>query len=176
MVATYRAAAKFIQKLRAVPALSGTLFFNVSFVGSESLAEELASISPALCTNVYVTQVVPLFDSGATGVRRYREQLAKYQPQAQPGFVSLEGFIVGSIFVEALRRVGPALTTEKLVDTLEQIDGLDLGFGTKIELLALGAPGLAQGLGHEARRELHVQGRRSRLGLLSGTRRRRGIV
>jgi len=132
MVATYRAAAKFIQKLRAVPALSGTLFFNVSFVGSESLAEELANISPALCSNVYVTQVVPLFDSGATGVRRYREQLAKFQPQAQPGFVSLEGYIVGSIFVEALRRVGPALTTEKLVDTLEQIDGLDLGFGTKI--------------------------------------------
>ncbi|HVZ36951.1 MAG TPA: ABC transporter substrate-binding protein, partial [Polyangiaceae bacterium] len=87
---------------------------------------------PSLCSNVYVTQVVPMFDSGATGVRRYREQLAKYQPQAQPGFVSLEGFIVGSIFVEALRRVGPTLTTEKLVDTLEQINGLDLGFGSKI--------------------------------------------
>jgi serine/threonine protein kinase/ABC-type branched-subunit amino acid transport system substrate-binding protein len=132
MVATYRAAAKFIQKLRAVPALSHTLFFNVSFVGSESLAEELASMSPSLCSNVYVTQVVPLFDSGATGVRRYREALAKFQPQAQPGFVSLEGFIVGSIFAEGLRRAGPQLTTEKLVDTLEQIDGLDLGFGTKI--------------------------------------------
>jgi len=132
MVATYRAAAKFIQKVRAIPALSGTLFFNVSFVGSESLAEELSSISPALCTNVYVTQVVPLFNSGATGVRRYREALARYQPQAQPGFVSLEGFIVGSIFVEGLKRAGPALTTEKLVDTLERIDGLDLGFGSKI--------------------------------------------
>jgi len=132
MVATYRAAAKFIQKLRAVPALAHTLFFNVSFVGSESLADELAGISPALCTNVYVTQVVPLFDSGATGVRRYREALAKYQPQAQPGFVSLEGFIVGSIFVEGLKRAGPQLTTEKLVDTLEQIEGLDLGFGSKI--------------------------------------------
>jgi serine/threonine protein kinase/ABC-type branched-subunit amino acid transport system substrate-binding protein len=132
MVATYRAAAKFIQKIRGIPALSDTLFFNVSFVGSESLAEELGSISPALCSNVYVTQVVPLFDSGATGVRRYREALAKFQPQAQPGFVSLEGFIVGSIFVEGLKRVGPQLTTEKLVDTLEQIEGLDLGFGSKI--------------------------------------------
>lgn len=132
MVATYRAAAKFIQKIRSVPALNGTTFFNVSFVGSESLAEELAAINPGLCSNVYVTQVVPLFDSGATGVRRYREQLAKYQPQAQPGFVSLEGFIVGSIFVEGLKRAGPQLTTERLVDTLEQIDGLDLGFGTKV--------------------------------------------
>jgi serine/threonine protein kinase len=132
MVATYRAAAKFIQKLRAVPALANTVFFNVSFVGSESLAEELASLSPALCKDVYVTQVVPLWDSGATGVRHYREALAKFQPQAQPGFVSLEGFIVGSIFVEALKRAGPQLTTEKLVDTMEQIEGLDLGYGSKI--------------------------------------------
>jgi ABC-type branched-subunit amino acid transport system substrate-binding protein len=132
MVATYRAAAKFIQRMHSVARLRDTLFFNVSFVGSETLAEELHSVDPALCTNVYVTQVVPPFDSGATGVLRYREQLAKYEPQAQPGFVSLEGFIVGSIFVEALERAGRDLTTEKLVDTLEQIDGLDLGFGTPI--------------------------------------------
>jgi serine/threonine protein kinase/ABC-type branched-subunit amino acid transport system substrate-binding protein len=132
MVATYRAAAKFIQKVHAIRRLKSTLFFNVSFVGSETLAEELESAGPELCPNVYVTQVVPPFDSGATGVRRYREQLAKYQPQAQPGFVSLEGFIVGTTFVEALQRAGRDLTTEKLVDTLEQIEGLDLGFGTRI--------------------------------------------
>jgi serine/threonine protein kinase/ABC-type branched-subunit amino acid transport system substrate-binding protein len=132
MVATYRAAAKFIQKVRAVKRLKNTLFFNVSFVGSETLAEELESVGPELCPNVFVTQVVPLFESGATGVRRYREQLAKYQPQSQPGFVSLEGFIVGEVFVEALRRTGRELTTEKLVDTLERVEGLDLGFGTRI--------------------------------------------
>jgi ABC-type branched-subunit amino acid transport system substrate-binding protein len=132
MVATYRAAAKFIQKLRAVRRLEGTLFFNVSFVGSETLAEELLSAGSEQCKNVFVTQVVPPFDSGATGVRRYRDMLAKYQPQSQPGFVSLEGFIVGEAFVEALLRTGRDLTTEKLVDTLERIDGLDLGYGTKL--------------------------------------------
>jgi branched-chain amino acid transport system substrate-binding protein len=133
MVATYRAAAKFIQKMHAIRRLRNALFFNVSFVGSETLAEELESVGPELCSNVYVTQVVPPFDSGATGVRRYRDALAKYQPQAQPGFVSLEGFIVGEIFVEALKRTGPELTTERLVDTLERIEGLDLGYGTRIE-------------------------------------------
>jgi ABC-type branched-subunit amino acid transport system substrate-binding protein len=132
MVATYRAAAKFIQKMRGVRRLRNTLFFNVSFVGSEVLAEELEGVSPEYCQNVFVTQVVPPFDSGATGVRRFREQLAQYQPQAQPGFVSLEGFIVGTTFVEALQRVGRDLTTEKLVDALERVEGLDLGFGTKL--------------------------------------------
>jgi serine/threonine protein kinase/ABC-type branched-subunit amino acid transport system substrate-binding protein len=133
MVATYRAAAKFIQKMHAIRRLKNALFFNVSFVGSETLAEELESVSPEPCSKVYVTQVVPPFDSGATGVRRYRDALAKYQPQAQPGFVSLEGFIVGEIFVEALKRTGPELTTERLVDTLERIDELDLGYGTRVE-------------------------------------------
>jgi serine/threonine protein kinase/ABC-type branched-subunit amino acid transport system substrate-binding protein len=132
MVATYRAAAKFIQKAHEIKRLANALFFNVSFVGSESLAEELKSTDAALCPNVFVTQVVPPFDSGATGVLRYREMLAKYQPQARPGFVSLEGYIVGSVFVEALKRAGRVLTTEKLVDAIEQIDGFDMGLGTKI--------------------------------------------
>jgi branched-chain amino acid transport system substrate-binding protein len=132
MVATYRAAAKFIQKVRAVRRLRDTLFFNVSFVGSETLADELKSTGADACPNVFVTQVVPPFDSGATGVRRYREQLAAYQPQDRPGFVSLEGYIVGSIFIEALQRTGRDLTTERLVEALEHIEGLDLGFGAPI--------------------------------------------
>jgi branched-chain amino acid transport system substrate-binding protein len=132
MVATYRAAAKFIQKVRAVRRLRETLFFNVSFVGSETLAEELKGSGADSCRNVYVTQVVPAFDSGATGVRRYREELKKYEPQAEPGFVSLEGYVVGSIFVDALARVGRELTTEKLVDALERVQALDLGFGAPV--------------------------------------------
>jgi len=132
MVATYRAAAKFIQKLREASRIGKPLFFNVSFVGTEALADDLKGLDPSLCQNVYVTQVVPPFSSGATGVRRYREALASYQPQAQPGFVSLEGYIVGTVFAEALRRSGAQLTTEKLVDTLEQFSNVDIGFGTKL--------------------------------------------
>ena len=132
MVATYRAASKFIQKLREIPRLGKPIFFNVSFVGTEALADDLKSVNPSFCSNVYVTQVVPPFDSGSTGVRRYREALAKYQPQAQPGFVSLEGFIVGATFVEALQRASASLSTEKLVDTLEQFKAVDLGFGAQL--------------------------------------------
>ena len=134
MVATYRAGAKFIQALRDAPSFSRArpLFFNVSFVGTEALADDLKGLDPGLCDGVYVTQVVPPTTSGATGVRRYREALAAYQPQAQPGFVSLEGYIVGSVFAEALRRTGPEVTTERLVDTLEGFTQVDLGFGAPL--------------------------------------------
>jgi branched-chain amino acid transport system substrate-binding protein len=132
MVATYHAGAKFIQALRKVPRLGKPLFFNVSFVGTEALAEDLKGLDPSLCQGVYITQVVPPVSSGGTGVRRYREALARFEPQAQPGFVSLEGYIVGSLFAEALKRTGPEVTTERLVDTLEQFEQVDLGFGAPL--------------------------------------------
>lgn len=133
MVATYRAGAKFIQALRNARHLAKPpLFLNVSFVGTEALADDLKGLDPSLCQGVYITQVVPPSTSGATGVRRYREALTTYQPHAQPGFVSLEGYIVGSVFVEALKRTGPDLSTERLVDTLEQFDHVDLGFGAPL--------------------------------------------
>ena len=59
-------------------------------------------------------------------------QLNEYRPAAQPGFVSLEGYIAASIFVEGLRRAGPRLTTNSLVAALEEIRDLDLGIGEPI--------------------------------------------
>jgi branched-chain amino acid transport system substrate-binding protein len=133
MVATYRAGAKFIQLLRSARHMARPpLFLNVSFVGTEALADDLKGLDPSLCQGVYVTQVVPPFTSGATGVRRYREMLATYQPYAHPGFVSLEGYVVGLLFVEALNRMGPDVTTERLVDTLEHFERVDLGFGAPL--------------------------------------------
>ena len=127
MVGTYKASARFIQKLRDKKI--DPLFLNVSFVGSSSLAEELKELGPHYSAGVIVTQVVPSPDSGATGIIRYRELLKKYHPDQQPDFVSLEGFIVGQLFIEGVRRTGRTLDTETLIDTLEQIQGFDPGTG-----------------------------------------------
>ena len=127
MVGTYKASARFIQKLR--DRKLDPLFLNVSFVGSSSLAEELKELGPSYSAGVIVTQVVPSPDSGATGIIRYRDLLKKYHPDQQPDFVSLEGFIVGQLFIEGVRRTGRALETETLIDALEQIQGFDIGTG-----------------------------------------------
>jgi ABC-type branched-subunit amino acid transport system substrate-binding protein len=130
MVATYRPAAKFVQKLREKRL--DPIFTNVSFVGSEALADELRDLSPALCQNVIVTQVVPHPESGATAVIRYREQLAKYFPHERPGFVSLEGYLAGRVLVEAFRRAGKDVDTESLISAFESIHDLDLGIGATV--------------------------------------------
>jgi ABC-type branched-subunit amino acid transport system substrate-binding protein len=127
MVATYKAAAKFIQRVRDRK-LDG-MFLNVSFVGSGALAEELSELGPGYGAGVIVTQVVPHFGSGATGVLRYRDALKKYHPDQEPDFVSLEGFVVGQLFVEGVRRTGRDLDTEALVDTLEHLRDYDPALG-----------------------------------------------
>ncbi len=132
MVSTYKAAARFIQKVKE----SGieAVFLNVSFVGSNALAEGLKELGPTYVDGVIVTQVVPHYDSGATGVIRYREALNRFHPDQHPDFISLEGYIAAQLFAEGVRRAGRDLDTEKLVDALESIRGYDLGVGTVMSL------------------------------------------
>jgi ABC-type branched-subunit amino acid transport system substrate-binding protein/tRNA A-37 threonylcarbamoyl transferase component Bud32 len=130
MVPTYRQAAALIR--RVVDGGMNPVFTSVSFVNSNALAESLRELGPKYATGVIVTQVVPFFGSGATGVLEYRERLAEYFPAEQPGFVSLEGYIAARVFCAGLEKAGPELTTERLVDALESIQGLDFGIGTRI--------------------------------------------
>jgi len=127
MVGTYKPSAKFIQKIRDHKI--DTVFLNVSFVSSSSLAEELKERGPGYGAGVIVTQVVPHFDSGATGVIKYRDALKKYHPDQEPDFISLEGFVVGELFAEGLRRLGREVDTETLVDALEKMQDFDPGTG-----------------------------------------------
>jgi serine/threonine protein kinase/ABC-type branched-subunit amino acid transport system substrate-binding protein len=130
MVPTYRPAARFIQKVK--DARKDLIFTSTSFVNSEALAEELRQLGGEYADGVIITEVVPPFDSNASIVLEYREQLRQYFPSAEPSFASLEGYIDAVVLVEALRRVGPDLTSEKLVDALESLRDLDLGLGTPI--------------------------------------------
>jgi ABC-type branched-subunit amino acid transport system substrate-binding protein/tRNA A-37 threonylcarbamoyl transferase component Bud32 len=130
MVPTYRQAAAFIK--RVVDGGMSPIFTSVSFVDSDALAEALREMGPKYANGVIVTQVVPFFGSGATGVLEYRERLARYFPAEQPGFVSLEGYIAARALCVGLENAGPDLTTEKLVSALETIQGLDFGIGTPI--------------------------------------------
>src|SRR5262249_61658555 len=88
---------------------------NVSFVGSDGLAEAIKETAPQYAEGVIVTQVVPFHGSSATGVLQYRDRLARFFPEERPGFVSLEGYIAAKLLCPALEKAGPELTTEKLV-------------------------------------------------------------
>lgn len=130
MVAPYRPAAKFIEEIKRQQI--DAIFSNVSFVGATAFADELRQLGGKFASGVIVTQVVPPIDSNATAVIRYREALQKFFPGEKPDFVSLEGYVVGTLFVEGLKRAGGNLTTDRVIEALEGIHDLDIGVGTKL--------------------------------------------
>jgi branched-chain amino acid transport system substrate-binding protein len=130
MVATYRAAAKFIEKTR--DQFPGMLYTNVSFVGSTSLADELMLLGPRFASGVIVTQVVPAVGGYSSAVLEYKNALAKYFPGEAADYVSFEGYIAANVLIQGIKRAGPQVDTERLIDNLEAMRGVDLGLGTQL--------------------------------------------
>jgi len=130
MVGTYRACAKFIEKMRDFN--SRMILTNVSFVGSTALAEELKLLGPKYADGVIVTQVVPPVESHSTAVLQYKAALENYFPGESPDYVSLEGYLAATVMVQALRRAGRDLDTERLVNAFEEIRNLELGIGARV--------------------------------------------
>jgi ABC-type branched-subunit amino acid transport system substrate-binding protein len=96
------------------------IYTNVSFVGSTALADELMLLGPRYASGVIVTQVVPAVSGYSSAVLEYKNALAKYFPGEAPDYVSLEGYVAANVLIQGLRRTGPQLDTEKLIDVLEK--------------------------------------------------------
>ncbi len=130
MVATTRPAAKFIEKTRDL--FPGMIYANGSAVGASSLAEELMLLGPRFTQGVVVTQTVPAVSGYSSVVLDYKNALAKYFPGESPDYISLEGFVSANVLIDAIRRCGPQIETERLVDILENTRNLDLGLGAPL--------------------------------------------
>ncbi|WP_137937491.1 ABC transporter substrate-binding protein [Chitinivorax sp. B] len=130
IVGTYLASARFTAAMRKA-GFKGTIA-NVSFVDSAALAEEFKAIGGQYGEGVIISQVVPMPNSFADGVLRYRNALQKYYPSESPSHVSLEGYVATSILCEALQQAGRKLDTEEVIGELEKIKGLDIGIGTTL--------------------------------------------
>jgi ABC-type branched-subunit amino acid transport system substrate-binding protein len=121
MISAYTSIAEFVREMKA--AGSTTQFHNVSFVGSTALAAALKEEG----YGVAISQVVPYpWGPEVRIVKEYQEILAK-AGHTDYNFSSLEGFIVGEVMVDALRRAGKNLTREKLIAALEGMNNVDLG-------------------------------------------------
>lgn len=128
MVAPYKPVAEFIKLAHQVRL--DAVFVAISFVGSDSLASELGDQG----AGVIVSQVVPFpWDKSLPVVASYQKAMVAADANAKPGFVSLEGYLVGRLVVEALKRVGAEPTREKLLDAITQspfdLGGVTLSYG-----------------------------------------------
>jgi ABC-type branched-subunit amino acid transport system substrate-binding protein len=131
MVASYRAAAKFIEKTHDL--IPNLIYTNTSFTGSTQLANELMLLGQRFAPGVIVTQVLPNVGGNSSEVLQYKDALAKYFPnEADPDYVSFEGYVVAKVLIEALKKAGPDFDTETLTSTLEEMRDIDFGLGTRL--------------------------------------------
>ena len=129
MIGAYEPVARLILWARRTG--MDAVFMTVSFVGSNALAQELGPDG----AGVLVTQVVPFpEDDSLPVVHSYLEALASHDPEAEPGFVSLEGYLAGRMVINALEQCGADVERSCLLDQMIDrgdfdIDGFKLRFG-----------------------------------------------
>lgn len=120
-IGAYKACAEFIKQARGKG--YGGQFFNVSFVGSKALADELGAAG----MGVVISQVVPFPYIPSSPVVREYQQRMKEAGQTELDFSSMEGFLIARVFVEGVRRAGRNLTRESLITGLESMKDVNLG-------------------------------------------------
>ena len=122
-ISAYKACAAFIRAARK--AGFGGTFYNVSFVGTQALANELG----ADARGVVVSQVMPF--PFAPTIPLAGEYLAAGKATAgdkfDPNYSSMEGFVAAKTLVEGLRRAGSNPTPEALIGGLESMRDFNLG-------------------------------------------------
>lgn len=127
MVGAYQPCAEFI-KLAKQLKMDAT-FVNISFVGTNALAKELGDAG----TGVVVTQVVPFPEDGSIPVVAAYQKAIKAVPNAEPGFVSLEGYLVGRLVIMGLEKIGGEPSRKALLDALSNgtydLGGVKLTYG-----------------------------------------------
>ncbi len=118
-VCTYASSAAFVRAARK--AGYGGTFYNVSFVGTQALADALGKEG----AGVVVSQVVPSpYQAARPLTREFLDAIKKGGDKVQPNYSSLEGFLAARVFTEGLHRAhdaGKPLTRESLVTGLESI-------------------------------------------------------
>ena len=98
-IAAYGASAAFVRAARK--AGFGGTFYNVSFVGTQALADELGKDG----AGVVVSQVVPSpYQPSRQITREFLDAIKKAGDKVQPNYSSMEGFLAARIFTEGLRQ------------------------------------------------------------------------
>lgn len=145
MVTLFKPTAAMVKALRK--ANQSPMFMTLSPVGAEQLTQELGNDA----RGIGISQVMPYpWNDTVAIVKEYQHFVGKQAPHS---YVSMEGFVIAKLAVEAIRKAGgKELTREKLVSALEGMNqdfgGYRIGFSPNnhagsqyVQLTVIGAGG-----------------------------------
>ncbi|KRC04362.1 ABC transporter permease [Hydrogenophaga sp. Root209] len=120
-IGAYKAVATFVRQARRA-GFSGN-FYNVSFVGTQALIDELG----AEARGVSVSQVMPFPYTPATPLSGEYLATIKEKRGVEPNYSGMEGFVAAKVFTEGVRRAGRALTREGFINAVQGMQNVNLG-------------------------------------------------
>lgn len=121
-ISAYKSCAAFIRAARK--AGYGGTFYNVSFVGTQALADELGKDG----AGVVVSQVMPTpYTLSRPIAREFLDAIKQGGNKVQANFSSMEGYVAAKVFTEGLRNAGPRITRDTLISGLESIGTQSVG-------------------------------------------------
>jgi|UniRef100_UPI0035B4DEDA ABC-type branched-subunit amino acid transport system substrate-binding protein len=121
-ISAYKSCAAYIRAARA--AGYGGTFYNVSFVGTQALADELGKDG----AGVVVSQVVPSPYYPARPIAREFADAVKKAGNVQANFSSMEGYLAAKVVTEGLKRAGNRIgNRDALIQGIESIGSQSLG-------------------------------------------------
>ncbi len=114
-----------VKQLKNSPTLDGTQIYLLSLAPAQDVVK---AVGEAKARGIVISQVVPFpFSATLPLVGEYQKLMKQYAPNEPFSFSSLEGFVIGKITVEALKRAGPKPTREKVVKALNNLGEFNLG-------------------------------------------------
>lgn len=121
-ISAYKSCAAYVRAARKAGYGGG--LYNVSFVGTQALADELGREG----AGVVVSQVVPSPYTGSKPIsREFAEAVRKTSGAVQANFSSMEGYIAARVLAEGMRRSGAKGGSEGLISAMESINGQPFG-------------------------------------------------
>ena len=121
-VSAYKSCAAFIREARK--AGFGGQFYNVSFVGTKALSDELGKEG----AGIVVTQVVPSpYNTAVPIVREFQAAVGAQGKKTDINYSSFEGYLAAKMFTDGLSRSGGKASRESLINGLEAIGSADYG-------------------------------------------------
>jgi branched-chain amino acid transport system substrate-binding protein len=120
-IGAYKAVSTFVRLARRA-GFSGN-FYNVSFVGTQALMDELG----AEARGVAVSQVMPFPYTPATPLSAEYLAAIKDRRGIEPNYSGIEGFVAAKVFAEAVRRAGRTLTREGFINAVHGMQNVNLG-------------------------------------------------
>jgi ABC-type branched-subunit amino acid transport system substrate-binding protein len=120
-ISAYKSCAAFIREARKRGFVGN--FYNVSFVGTQALLDELG----ADAKGVVVSQVMPFPYTPVTGISGEYLAAVRAKQGRAANYSGMEGFVAAKVFTEAVERAGRNLTRDGFISAIQGMRNLDMG-------------------------------------------------